>query len=84
MERICLEEDDLQIQLAEQLPGNLPLVVKCNGVSGLAVACSQQTSAKQFVIPKAAKSSVTWAINAEPAPVLGSIETLRILPAQTN
>jgi len=38
VERVCLGENTLKIQLAEQLPEPCPLVVFAGGVSGLAIA----------------------------------------------
>jgi hypothetical protein len=38
MERVCLDQHALEIQLAEQLPQHRPLVVAAGGVASLAVA----------------------------------------------
>ena len=53
-------------------------------VAGLAVAVSRQASAKPYATAKAADDSVTWAMNAEPPPLVGSIELQRVLASQIN
>ena len=46
--------------------------------------CSRQASAKPYATAKAADDSVTWAMNAGPPPLVGSIELQRVLPSQIN
>ena len=73
MERIGLDQDALKIQFAKQLLEHSTFVILACGVAGLV---DRQ--------PKAAKYSVTWAMNAEPPPLVGSIEPRRVLPSQIN
>lgn len=82
MERVRLDPHTLEIYLAEEPPQHSPLVVACAGCSK--PCCSRQASAKQYAILRAADYSVTWAMNTELPPAVGTIDPLKVLPSQTS
>ena len=71
MQRIRLDEHTLQIKLTKQPLELGALMVVASGMQAWAIAT-----------PKAAEYKVTWAINAEPPPLVGSMEPRRVLASQ--
>jgi hypothetical protein len=89
VERIRLDQHTVKIELAKQLFEHRPLMVFAGGVASLAVAVRllrrrSLLEEKQYATPRAAEYSVTWAMNAEPPPAVGSIEPLKVLPSHTS
>ncbi len=70
LECVRLAEHALEIQLAKQLAQHRPLVVFAGGIAG---PTDRHTEADEY--------SVTWAMNAEQPPAVGSIEPLMLLPS---
>ena len=73
MERIRLDEHALEIQIAEQLPQHRPLVIFASGVAGLADGHTEGGRIQRDL-----------AMNAEPPPVVGTIDPRKVLPSHTS
>jgi len=81
MERVRLDQHALQIHLAKELPQHRPLVVLTSGVAGLTDRHAQGCRVERYLGVGAA---FRLRLNAEPPPMVGSIEPRSVLPSQTS
>jgi len=81
MERIRLDQHALQIHLAKELPQHCPLMVFAGGVAGLTDRHAQGCRVELYLGVGAA---FRLRLNAEPPPLVGSMEPRRVLPSHTS
>ena len=81
MERVRLDQDTLEVQLAEELAQHCPLMVAGCGVAGLA---DRHTEGGRIQRHLGNVDAVGRRPYAEPPPAVGSIEPLKVLPSPTS